>query len=73
MASALDARMMADREDAEWCARTMSGTEPWITLRRGYPESLEIIQHPEREVWIAWRGGARAGFLILNLEGAFVG
>jgi ribosomal protein S18 acetylase RimI-like enzyme len=71
--SALDVRPLSGQEDAEWCARTMSTSEPWITLRRSYDESLEIIRHAEREVWIAWRAGLRAGFLILNLKGAFVG
>jgi ribosomal protein S18 acetylase RimI-like enzyme len=64
---------LAGQEDAEWCARTMSASEPWITLGRGYEESLKIVQHPEREVWVARHGGARAGFLILVLKGAFVG
>jgi len=71
--SALDVRPLSGQEDAEWCARTMSTSEPWITLHRSYDESLAIIRHPEREVWIASRAGLRAGFLILNLKGAFVG
>ena len=73
MTSLLGIRPMAGQQDAEWCARIMSTSEPWISLGRGYDKSLEIIQHPEREVWIAWRGEARAGFLVLNLKGAFVG
>lgn len=69
----LDVRPLAGQEDAAWCARTMASTEPWITLRRDYEASLHIVENTEREVWIAWRDGVRAGFVILNLKGAFVG
>ena len=71
--SALDVRPFAGREDAVWCARTMADSEPWITLGRGYEESLRLVHHVEREVWVAWQDGRRAGFLILSLKGAFVG
>ena len=66
-------RPLSGQADAEWCARVMSSSEPWVTLRRTYETSLQNVQNPEREVWVAWRGGARAGFAILSLEGPFVG
>jgi ribosomal-protein-alanine N-acetyltransferase len=69
----LEIRPLAGQPDAEWCARTMCGSEPWLTLGRSYLASLEIVQNPEREVWLAWQAETRAGFAVLNLKGAFVG
>jgi [ribosomal protein S18]-alanine N-acetyltransferase len=66
-------RPLAGPEDALWCARVMSGSEPWITLRRGYDASLRIVSDPTREVYLAWNGSERLGFVILNMKGAFVG
>ena len=54
----LDVRPLSSPEDAEWCARTMSSTDPWLTLRRGQPECLAQVSNPERETWIGWRGAA---------------
>ena len=51
----------------------MSSTDPWITLGRGYDASLEIIQDPTREVYVAGDEGGVTGFVILNMGGAFVG
>ncbi len=69
----LEVRPLASREDAEWCARTMSSTDPWITLQRGQPECHALVTNPERETWVGWRGETRAGFAILSLKGGFVG
>jgi ribosomal protein S18 acetylase RimI-like enzyme len=66
-------RPLAGPEDAAWCARVMSGSEPWITLRRGYEASLRIVADPTREVHLAWQGRERLGFVVLNMKGAFVG
>jgi len=71
--SRLDVRPLAGQADAEWCARTRSTTEPWITLKRGYEDSLALVLDPEREVWLGWEAATRAGFLILSLKGPFVG
>lgn len=51
----------------------MAGSEPWITLGRGYEESLRIILDPTRESFLALEGDARAGFAILCLVGPFTG
>jgi [ribosomal protein S18]-alanine N-acetyltransferase len=66
-------RRMADLKEAEACARVMSSSEPWITLRRGYEESLAILQKADREVYVAHRDGLFVGFLILNMAGPFAG
>ncbi len=69
----LEVRPLAGLEDAEWSARVMTESEPWITLRRGYEESLRIVTDPLREVHLAWRHDRRVGFVILSLTGPFAG
>ncbi len=59
--------------DARACARLMAASEPWITLGRSYGTSLDIIQDPSREVYVARDETGLAGFLILCMTGAFVG
>lgn len=70
---AIEIRRLAGAEEAELCARLMAESEPWMTLRRGYEESLAIVQDAAREVYVARSGGRFLGFLILNMNGAFVG
>jgi ribosomal protein S18 acetylase RimI-like enzyme len=72
-AEALSIRPLATREEAEACAAMMAGTEPWITLRRDYAACLKVVTDETRERYVARRGDALAGLLILNLKGAFVG
>lgn len=69
----LEIRPLRGREEAEACARMMAGSEPWITLGRGYEESLPLLQDPSREVYVAEEKRRVLGFLILNMAGAFVG
>jgi ribosomal-protein-alanine N-acetyltransferase len=66
-------RALAGRAEAEVCAHMMAGSEPWITLGRGYDASLALLESPDRECYVALADGAVVGFLILNMHGAFVG
>jgi ribosomal protein S18 acetylase RimI-like enzyme len=66
-------RPLKTREEAEACAAMMAGTEPWITLRRDYAACLRAVLDETRERYVAYDGHRLAGFLILNLKGAFVG
>jgi ribosomal protein S18 acetylase RimI-like enzyme len=66
-------RSLASDEEATQCARMMAGTDPWITLGRGYEASLERIKDPSREVYVAVDESGVAGCLILCMVGAFVG
>jgi ribosomal-protein-alanine N-acetyltransferase len=66
-------RAPAGRAEAEACAHMMAGSEPWITLGRGYDASLALLESPDRECYVALADGAVVGFLILNMHGAFVG
>jgi ribosomal protein S18 acetylase RimI-like enzyme len=51
----------------------MAGSEPWVTLGRGYEESLALLKDATREVYGAFDQGRVIGFVILNMAGAFVG
>ena len=63
------------RTDAELeaCAGLMATSEPWLTLGRSYEASLALIRAPGKEIYVARLGERFAGFLILNMHGAFTG
>src|SRR5687767_1574925 len=69
----MNIRALAGDDEAAVCARLMSGSDPWITLGRGYEASLRIIRDPSREVYAASDESGLAGFLVLCMVGAFVG
>ena len=71
--SPLVIRRIQDRQEVEDCARLMSSQEPWLTLRRDFEESVEVLSDPARESYVATIDGRVVAFLILNLKGAFVG
>jgi ribosomal-protein-alanine N-acetyltransferase len=66
-------RPLRTGEEGRLCARMMAASEPWITLKRGYLESLAIVEDRTREVHVALEDGQLRGFLILNMSGAFAG
>ena len=70
---ALDVRPLAGEQDARWCARVMSASEPWLTLGRDFEASLRLLCDATREVYLARLAGERVGFAIVNMRGAFVG
>jgi ribosomal-protein-alanine N-acetyltransferase len=69
----IEIRGLQDTKEAEQCARVMCASEPWITLRRSHEESLKMLSDPSREIYLARVRGQIAGFMILNMKGAFVG
>jgi ribosomal-protein-alanine N-acetyltransferase len=69
----VEIRKLQDASEAERCAQVMSSSEPWITLRRSYKDSFRILTDPVREIYLAAVRGQTAGFVILNMKGAFVG
>jgi [ribosomal protein S18]-alanine N-acetyltransferase len=60
-------------EEARACARLMCSSEPWLTLGRGYEASLELMRDETKERYVARAGESLAGFLVLNMRGAFRG
>lgn len=51
----------------------MAQSDPWVTLGRDYASSLKIMRDPAREVYVALDGDTVLGFVILVMQGAFVG
>jgi hypothetical protein len=52
---------MGSGEESRICARMMAGSEPWITLKRGYEESLTVVEDPSREcTWLSKRAASAA-------------
>ena len=73
MTSGFVIRPLADRTEAEQSARLMSTSEPWLTLGRGYEACLTLLLNPAKEVLVAVNGSSVDGFVIIDLNGAFVG
>jgi ribosomal-protein-alanine N-acetyltransferase len=66
-------RPIADDAEAAECAGLMCSSDRWITLGSSYDESLAIVKDPAKEVYVASGEGTLAGFLIINMRGAFIG
>jgi ribosomal-protein-alanine N-acetyltransferase len=67
-------KLPQDRETTvDACARLMSQSEPWLTLKRTYADSLRILRDPQHEVYVAKTKDQIAGFCILTLTGSLVG
>lgn len=71
--TAVEIRAFASTTDAQWAARTMADSEPWLTLGTGYERSLALFGNESRERYVAQVGGESAGFLVVSMQGAFVG
>lgn len=66
-------RPLQDAQEVAICARMMSESGPWKTLGRDYNASVEIVSDPSKEVYVAVQDGDVAGFVIINMRGAFTG
>jgi ribosomal protein S18 acetylase RimI-like enzyme len=69
----VEIKKLSSLTEAETCARRMASSEPWITLRRSYEDSLEILKDPSKEVYLAIVNYKIIGFIILQINGAFAG
>jgi ribosomal protein S18 acetylase RimI-like enzyme len=69
----LQIRPLETEAEAAACARLMCSSEPWVTLGRTYEASLEKLRDETRERYVAFRDGELAGFLVLDMRGAFAG
>jgi ribosomal-protein-alanine N-acetyltransferase len=59
--------------DLEWCARLATANEPWITLQRGYEDSLQLLLDPIADVYLLSKEQERVGFIMVRLKGSFTG
>ncbi|MGH7493408.1 MAG: GNAT family N-acetyltransferase [bacterium] len=64
---------LKSKEEVHLCAQAMAASEPWLTLRRSYEESVQILQDVEKEIYVAYRRAEVVGFIIINMKGAFLG
>ena len=55
------------------CAEMMAHTDPWLRLGRDYETCHRAIADPTRDVFVAIVANDIAGFVIVNMTGAFVG
>jgi ribosomal protein S18 acetylase RimI-like enzyme len=69
----LQIERLENEDDAQQCAQLMAGSEPWITLRRTYENSLRMLNDPSREVYVAKVNDEFVGFIVLIMSGALVG
>lgn len=66
-------KKLRSKAEACACAQIMATSEPWITLKRNYDDSLKTVLNPFREVYVAVAKNEIVGFIILQMEGAFTG
>jgi ribosomal-protein-alanine N-acetyltransferase len=69
----VEIRQLQRMDEAHTCAAFMSSSEPWVTLRRSYEDSIKMLVDPGREVYVAAVGQETVGFMILQMRGAFIG
>lgn len=65
-------RLVGDAE-ARICAEMMATSDPWVFFDRTFEQCLDRVNNPMGEVWVARENGIARGFIILVLQGAFVG
>jgi len=66
-------RPLANDAEARQCGGMMCTTDPWITIGRDFDDCVSIVQKAGREVYVAEEDGAIGGFIILDMNGAFIG
>ena len=66
-------RPLRDMVEAAACATIMASTEPWITLGRDFESAMSVIAVPDRETYVAVDDDGVAGFVVIQMRGAFIG
>lgn len=56
-------------DDREWAAHLMATSDPWLTLGRNEASCRLVMHNPDAIVFVAWVGGARAGFVLCHRRG----
>jgi ribosomal protein S18 acetylase RimI-like enzyme len=64
---------LAGDAEARACAEMMASSDPWVFFGRTFEQCLARVTNPGGEVWVAREDGIARGFIILVLQGAFVG
>jgi predicted GNAT family acetyltransferase len=69
----MEIRKLETTKEIATCAQMMASSEPWITLGRDYKASFQTLSVPTKEVYLGLLDDEIIGFVILNMQGAFVG
>ena len=69
----IEIRRLQREDELCQCARLMASSDPWMTLRRDYEMSLLVLQDPSKELYGAFIKDEFAGFILLQMNGAFRG
>jgi ribosomal protein S18 acetylase RimI-like enzyme len=72
-AHGLSLQPLAGEEQAQVCARMMAGMDPWVRLGRDYAACLRLVTNPAKEVMVATSDEGVEGFIVLDMNGSFVG
>lgn len=59
--------------ELEQCARTMVDQDPWVRFGMTYEASLRRMQDTSKEIYVAESDAQVVGFVIINMQGAFIG
>lgn len=69
----IDIQALKDDAQVQACAQLMAASDPWQTLGIPYAACLATAANTNRERYVATLNRTFAGFVILNLQGGFVG
>ena len=70
---AIEIGRLSDDAEARVCAAMMAASDPWLHFGRTFEQCMARLTNPSGEVWVARSDGVPRGFIILILQGAFVG
>jgi [ribosomal protein S18]-alanine N-acetyltransferase len=73
MAIDLNFELTTDQSTMQVCAKMMSESEPWITLKRNFNDCMSALQGNNKEVYIAKTNLTVFGFAVLQMSGTFKG
>ncbi len=59
----------ARKEEREWAAELMAGSDPWTILGRGLEACRVRCNDPELHLFVARRGGEACGFVLIHPHG----
>lgn len=66
-------RPVTEPQEAEFCARFIASSEPWLTLGLTFEQALTRLTNPAREVLVAKVEAKIVGVMILDLGGVLNG
>lgn len=59
----------ATEQERDWAASLMAGSEPWVTLGRGFEQCRKPCHDPDFQMFVARAGAQPCGFVLLQRRG----